>query len=210
MIKVVIVDDHTIVRRGLLGILAKAPDCKIVGEAAGIAQAKQVITAQLPDVVCCDLKLQDGDGSSLVAWIRDRTEANALVLTTYDEPALVRSALAAGAKGYLLKDVEESILFDAIRRVATGRSYYATALSNRISHDLLNDSLLTQRELEVLTLAASGATNTLIGGMLGIGEPTVKTYFARIFGKLGVSTRTQAVVAAIDRGYLDRGAIYHS
>ncbi|WP_276982215.1 response regulator transcription factor, partial [Ferrimicrobium acidiphilum] len=89
MIKVVIVDDHTIVRRGLLGILAKAPDCKIVGEAAGIAQAKQVISAQLPDVVCCDLKLQDGDGASLVAWVRDRTEANALVLTTYDEPALV-------------------------------------------------------------------------------------------------------------------------
>jgi DNA-binding NarL/FixJ family response regulator len=209
MIKVVIVDDHTIVRRGLLGILAKAPDCKIVGEAAGIAQAKQVITAQLPDVVCCDLKLQDGDGSSLVAWVRDRTEANALVLTTYDEPALVRSALAAGAKGYLLKDVEESILFDAIRRVATGQSYYATAVSSRISHDLLNDALLTQRELEVLTLAASGATNTMIGGMLGISEPTVKTYFARIFGKLGVSTRTQAVVAAIDRGYLDRGAVYH-
>ncbi|WP_298338757.1 response regulator transcription factor [Ferrimicrobium sp.] len=210
MIKVVIVDDHTIVRRGLLGILAKAPDCSIVGEASGVSQAKQVVTATQPDVVCCDLKLQDGDGSSLVAWVRDRTQANALVLTTYDEPALVRSALAAGAKGYLLKDVEESILFDAIRRVARGQTYYATALSMRISRDLHHDALLTQRELEVLRLAASGATNTVIGGALGIGEPTVKTYFSRIFTKLGVSTRTQAVVVAIDRGYLDRSAVYRA
>ncbi|MCL5973671.1 response regulator transcription factor [Ferrimicrobium sp.] len=210
MIRVVIVDDHTIVRRGLLGILAKAPDLSVVGEAGGIGQAKQVITAQLPDVVCCDLKLQDGDGSSLVAWIRDRTGANALVLTTYDEPALVRSALGAGARGYLLKDVEESLLFDAIRRVASGQTYYATALSTRISYDLAHDALLTQRELEVIKLAAAGATNTGIGQALGIGEPTVKTYFTRIFAKLGVSSRTQAVVAAIDRGYLDRSALYHS
>jgi DNA-binding NarL/FixJ family response regulator len=208
MIRVVIVDDHTIVRRGLLGILAKAPDFSIVGEAAGIAEAKRVIDLQHPDVVCCDLKLADGDGSSLVAWIRDRTHARALVLTTYDEPALVRSALGAGARGYLLKDVEESLLFDAIRRVASGQTYYATALSKGISRDLDDDLVLTQRELEVLRLAASGMTNTGIGQALGIGEPTVKTHLSRIFAKLGVSTRTQAVVMAIDRGYLDRSVIY--
>jgi len=202
MIKVAIVDDHTIVRRGLIGILQHAPDLEVVGEAPGVRAAKSMVATASPDVVCCDLRLADGDGASLVAWIRDCTSAQPLVLTTYDEPALVHSAIQAGARGYLLKDVEEGILFEAIRRVAHGQRYFATAVSARIAELAEVQVGLSERELEVLRLVARGESNARISLELGIGESTVKTYLARIFHKLGVSTRTQAVVVATERGLL--------
>jgi len=202
LITVAVVDDHTIVRRGLIGILQHAPDLEVVGEAPSVRAAKSLVVATAPDVVCCDLRLADGDGASLVAWIRDRTSSQPLVLTTYDDPALVRSAIQAGARGYLLKDVEEGILVEAIRRVASGQRYFATAVSMRIAQLADEQVGLSERELEVLRLVARGESNARISVELGIGESTVKTYLARIFHKLGVSTRTQAVVVATERGLL--------
>lgn len=202
MIRVAIVDDHTIVRRGLIGILGHAPDLTVVGEAPGVRSAKALVAVQQPDVVCCDLRLADGDGPSLIAWIRDCTRAQPLVLTTYDEPALVHAAIEAGARGYLLKDVEETILFEAIRRVSKGQRYFATAVSARIAQFEEDRASLSEREVEVLQLVAQGASNYQIAVELGIGESTVKTYLARIFHKLEVSTRTQAVVVATERGLL--------
>ncbi len=201
MIKVVVVDDHPVVRRGLKQLISRALDLKVVGEAAGIAEARRVIRDTGPDVVCCDLKLSDGDGTRLIAWVRDCTSAVPMVLTTYDQPELVRAALSAGAKGYLLKDAEDSVLFDAVRQVGMGRTAYSTAVS-RILGDLEKQEALSYRELEVLRLAAEGATNSAIARKLGIQEGTVKTYFARIYAKLGVASKTQAVVKAIEGGLI--------
>ncbi len=202
MIRVVIVDDHPIVRRGLAQVFSHAPDMTIVGEASGVSDALPVIEREDPDVICSDLKLADGDGTDLIGWISRHARGVPLVLTTYDQPALARSAIVAGARGYLLKDADEDLLFAAVRAVAEGSTYFATSISKKLGDVVDAGVVLSDREIEVLRLASQGSTNLMIARSLGIHEGTVKTYFARVFTKLGVSTRAQAVATALQRGFI--------
>ncbi len=202
MIRVVIVDDHPIVRRGLAQVFSHAPDMIIVGEASGVLDARPLIEREEPDVICSDLKLADGDGTDLIGWVSRRGRGVPLVLTTYDQPALARSAIVAGARGYLLKDAGEELLFDAVRAVAAGSTYFATSISKRLGDVVDTEVILSEREIEVLRLASQGSTNQMIARSLGIHEGTVKTYFARVFAKLDVNTRAQAVATALQRGFI--------
>jgi DNA-binding NarL/FixJ family response regulator len=202
VIRVVVVDDHPIVRRGLAASLERAGDVAVVGEASGVGEGREVVLATEPDVVLCDLRLADGDGVRLIAWLVVRNLAAPLVVTAYEDPYLVRSAVEAGARGYVLKDVSEGLLHDAVRQVAAGGVAFhgvPEALSS-----LASAEVLSAREQEVLELVAAGATNQEAAARLGISEATVKTHLAHVFAKLGVQNRTQAVLCAIERGLIPR------
>ncbi|MFI6791490.1 response regulator transcription factor [Nonomuraea sp. NPDC050383] len=205
MLTVLIVDDHPVVREGLRGMLAAEPGIEVAGEAGSGDEAVAVAPRLRPDVVLMDLRMPAGDGVSAIR--RLGPEFRVIVLTTYEGDADVGRALAAGAAGYLLKDVSRAELAAAVRAVAGGGTALAPSVAARLAGAPAGNTPaategagLSAREREVLELVARGLTNAEIGRRLFIGEATVKTYLLRVFRKLGVGDRTSAVLVAMELG----------
>lgn len=200
MIRLLLADDHPVVRAGLRAVLQLQPDLEVVAEAASAEDA--VVRARQGDVDVVLMDLQFGDaltgGIEATRQIRSRTPApQVIVLTTYDIEADVLAAIDAGATGYLLKDADPEDLAAAIRTATTGETVLAHAVSQRmVQRTLRPDTTLSARELEVLELVASGLANEAIGRRLFLSQATVKTHLVHVFGKLGVDSRTAAVAAA--------------
>jgi DNA-binding NarL/FixJ family response regulator len=208
MIRLLIADDHPVVRDGLRGMLAGQPDLQVVGEAADGAVAVALAAELAPDVILMDLRMPVLDGVAAIRQIRARQPgAHILVLTTYDTDADILPAIEAGATGYLLKDAPRDELFRAIRATARGETVLAPAVAARLLGKMRApaEEKLSARELEVLGLVARGASNVEIARALHISEATVKSHLLHIFGKLGVADRTAAVTVAVQRGILRLG-----
>jgi DNA-binding NarL/FixJ family response regulator len=202
-IRVVLADDHPIVREGLRGMLAAEPGIEVVAEAASGAEAVAVAARYRPDVVLMDLRMPGGDGVTATAEILAATPgARVVVLTTYETDADIVRAVEAGAVGYLLKDTPVAELSQAIRAAARGETVLAPSVARRLVSHVRQPrrDLLSGRETEVLALVARGLTNAEIGQQLTITEATVKTHLIRSFSKLGVNDRTAAVTSAIALG----------
>ncbi len=206
-IRLIIVDDHPIVRDGLRGMLDGDPDLEVVGEASDGVEALAVVAKLQPDVVLMDLRMPGGGGAAAIRALADRGEtARVLVLTTYDTDADVVPALEAGATGYLLKDAPREELVRAIRAAARGETVLAPSVATKLVSQLRAPAhdTLSERELEVLTLIAQGETNRGAAARLFISEATVKTHLLHIYEKLGVNDRAAAVATAYERGLLVR------
>jgi DNA-binding NarL/FixJ family response regulator len=206
VISVVVVDDHPVVRGGVVGWLDAQPDLSVVGEAGDGAEALAVVAATTPDVVLMDLRMPRMDGVTATGRIAAAHPAvRVLVLTTYDTDADIVRAVEAGAAGYLLKDVPLPQLAEAVRAAARGETVLAPQAAARLVSRMRAPAVEapTARELEVLRGVARGLTNAEIGRELFIGEATVKTHLLRVFTKLGVDDRTRAVMVAVERGLLE-------
>jgi DNA-binding NarL/FixJ family response regulator len=205
MIKVLIADDHPVVRDGLRAMLATQPDLEVVDEAATGTQAVERARALQPDVVLMDLQMPDLDGPAAIAALREREPAvHVLVVTTFGTDADITRAIDAGATGYLLKDAPREQLFAAIRAAARGESALSPSVATRVLGRMRApaEQALSPRELEILGAVARGLSNRDIGRRLYVSEATVKTHLLRIFAKLGVDDRTAAVTAALERGII--------
>ncbi|MBV9795163.1 MAG: response regulator transcription factor [Actinobacteria bacterium] len=203
--RVVLADDHPIVREGLRGMLAAEPGIEVVAEAASGPEAVAVAARFRPDVVLMDLRMPGGDGVTATTEILAATPAvRVVVLTTYETDADIVRAVEAGAVGYLLKDTPVAELGHAIRAAARGETVLAPAVARRLVSHVRQPrrELLSSRETEVLALVAQGLTNAEVGQRLSISEATVKTHLLRSFGKLGVNDRTAAVTSAISLGVI--------
>jgi len=208
VVRVVVADDHPVVRDGLRGMLAGQPDLEVVGEAGDGAQALAEVARHLPDVVLMDLRMPGMDGVAATARLRQRyPQVRVLVLTTYDADHDIVRAVEAGAVGVLLKDAPREELFRAVRAAARGEAVLAPAITARLLGRLRSPGpqAPTERELEVLALVARGLTNRAVGRRLAISEATVKTHLVHVFAKLGVADRTAAVTAALERGLIRLG-----
>jgi len=207
-IRLLIVDDHSVVREGLRAFLRLQEGIDVVGEAAGADEAIRVAAAASPDVVLLDLVMPDGDGVGAIRRILEVAPgARVLVLTSFADDAQIFAAMAAGAAGYLLKDVDPGALADGIRDVHAGRPALhpsvAARLMRRGGGTARTHGEITAREHDVLRLVVEGLPNKQIAQRLGIGEKTVKTHVSRVLAKLGVADRTQAAVLAIREGLVD-------
>ena len=204
-IRVVIADDHPVVRTGLRGMLETQTDIEVVGEAENGEQAVSLASRLEPDVVLMDLQMPDLDGASATEQIRTRlSHTHVLVLTTYDTDADITRAIGAGAIGYLLKDAPRDDLFHAIRAASRGESVLAPSVASRVIARMRapGHATLSGREIEVLAEVADGKSNKEIAKALFISEATVKTHLIHIFSKLEVDDRTAAVTVALERGVL--------
>jgi DNA-binding NarL/FixJ family response regulator len=203
VIRVLLVDDHPVVRAGLRGMLAAEPGMQVVGEASSASEAVAAVRAHTPDVILMDLRMPSLDGTQATALVlAERPQCRVMILTTYDNDADILRAVEAGAIGYLLKDATRDELVHAVRMAAEGGTPLAPSVAAKLVSRLRAPTPLSPREIEVLRLVAVGSTNAEIGRALYISEATVKTHLLRVFGKLGVSDRTAAVTAALDRGIL--------
>ncbi len=199
-IRILVVEDHHIVRQGLVALLKTVPDMTVVAEASDGQQAIDVFREHQPDVTLMDLRLPTLGGADAVRHIRrEFPEARIIVLTTFDGDEDIYRALQAGARGYLLKGMFGDELMDAIRAVHAGKSRIPPLVAERLAGRVGGFSL-TSRELDVLRLIVAGKSNKEIGNALTISEATVKTHVNSILGKLGVTDRTQAATSAIQRG----------
>jgi DNA-binding NarL/FixJ family response regulator len=204
-IRLIIVDDHPVVREGLRGMLEGQPDLVVVGEAGDGAEAVALAAELQPDVILMDLRMPGTDGVSAIEAIQKQKSAtHVLVLTTYDSDADIVRAIEAGATGYLLKDTPREELFQAIRAAARGESALAPTVAARLMGRMRGaaEEALSRREIEVLELVAQGLSNKEIGRHLHISEATVKTHLIHTFNKLGVADRTAAVTVALERKIL--------
>jgi DNA-binding NarL/FixJ family response regulator len=199
-IRVLIADDHVTVREGLAAIIGRQPDMEVAGEAANGLVAVDLWRERRPDVTLMDLRMPVMDGAVAIGEIR-RIEPSAriIVLTTFDTDNDVSRAIRAGAKGYLLKDAEREDLLDCIRRVYSGETCIPPALVAKLAAGMSTESL-TARELDVVKMLAAGKSNKEIALRLSITETTVKSHLRKIFTKLGVLSRTEAVTVASRRG----------
>ena len=209
-IRLLIVDDHPVVRDGLRGIFAGDPEFEVLGEAADGSEAVTMAEALRPDVVLMDLRMPGTHGADAIGQLAERgNPARVLVLTTYETDADVVPALEAGATGYLLKDAPRAELIRAVRAAYRGESVLAPSVASRLVSQLRKPAsdTLSDRELEVLSLIAQGETNRGAAARLFISEATVKTHLLHIYAKLDVNDRAAAVATAYDRGLLgpDRG-----
>ncbi|MBG0568273.1 response regulator [Actinoplanes aureus] len=207
MIKLVIVDDHPVVRDGLRGMFAADDRFTVLGEAGDGREALAVTDAVHPDVILLDLRMPVMDGVTTIRELRSRgATARVLVLTTYDTDGDVLPAIRAGATGYLLKDTPREDLFRAVVAAHRGESVLSPAVAGRLMGELRSPAKepLSQRELEVLTLISQGCTNRETAGRLFISEATVKTHLLHAYAKLGVRDRASAVAAAFEQGLLGR------
>ena len=207
-LRLVVVDDHPVVRDGLRGMLGSQPDFEIVGEAASGAEALTVVAAARPDVVLTDLRMPEPSGGALIRLLRERVPtARVLVLTTHDTDSDVLPAVEAGAIGYLLKDAPREELFRAVRAAARGESVLSPSVAALLLGRVrprrpLPRARLSAREREVLALIARGRTNREAAAALHISEATVETHLLHIYAKLEVPDRASAVAAAFQRGIL--------
>jgi NarL family two-component system response regulator YdfI len=208
MIRVLIADDHLVVREGLHTILEVSGDIEPVGEAAGGAEAVRLVGELLPDVVLMDLRMPGTDGIEAIKQIKARYPAvEIVILTTYDDDEYIVQGLRAGARGYLLKDTGRQALFEAIRAAARGESLLPSVVVDKVVARLsaprpVTTGTLSEREQEVLILLAQGASNKEISLRLQITERTVKAHVTSIFNKLGVNSRAEAVAVALRQGLL--------
>jgi len=205
-VRVLIVDDHPVVRDGLRGMLDAQPDLEVLDEAANGHQALAAVARETPDVVLMDLRMPELDGVEATRRIRDgHPGVSVLVLTTYDDDTAILRAVEAGATGYLLKDAPREDLFAAVRAAARGETTLAPSVAAKLMRGLGREpdaEELTEREREVLALVADGATNRAIARQLHLSEATVKTHLVHVYAKLGVDDRTAAVTTALRRGLL--------
>jgi DNA-binding NarL/FixJ family response regulator len=204
-IRLLIADDHPVVRDGLRAMLATQPDMELVGEAATGTEAVTQARALRPDVVLMDLQMPGLDGPGAIATLREQApEVRVLVLTTYGTDADITRAVDAGATGYLLKDAPREQLFGAIRAAARGESVLSPSVATRVLGRMRApaEEALSPRELEILQAVARGLSNKDIGRQLYVSEATVKTHLLRVFSKLGVDDRTAAVTVALERGII--------
>ncbi|MGV0106416.1 Two component transcriptional regulator, LuxR family protein [Nostoc sp. DSM 114160] len=199
-IKVLIVDDHAIVRKGLATIINRDPEMTVIAQAEDGQQAIAAFREYQPDVTLMDLRMPKMGGvEAIMAICAEFKQARIAVLTTYDGDEDIYRGLQAGAQGYLLKDAKPSELLNAIRAIHNGQKYIPPEVGAKLLQRMSNPEL-SERELEVLRLMAQGKGNQEIGTVLNIGESTVKSHVNRILSKLGVSDRTQAVITAVKRG----------
>jgi DNA-binding NarL/FixJ family response regulator len=208
MIRILLADDHPVVREGLAAMLGAQPGFEIVGSASDGAEAVALHTDLRPDVTLMDLRMPGVDGVSAIAQIRSSDpQAHILVLTTYDSDADIVRSVEAGAVGYLLKDAPREELFLAVRRAAAGESALSPSIASRMMSRMRapESSSLTSREIDVLELLATGSGNQAIADELHISLATVKTHLVHIYDKLGVDDRTSAVTAALERGIISLG-----
>jgi DNA-binding NarL/FixJ family response regulator len=204
-IRLLIVDDHPVVRDGLRGMFAGDADFEVIGEAGDGSEALALAETLRPDVILMDLRMPDVDGATAISQLSERANpARVLVLTTYDADADVVPALKAGATGYLLKDSPRAELFRAVRAADRGDSVLAPSVAARLVTQLRTPAqdALSDRELEVLSLIAQGETNRGTAARLFISEATVKTHLLHIYEKLEVNDRAAAVARAYERGLL--------
>ena len=204
-IRIILADDHPVVRDGLKGMIASQQDLSVVGE-AGNGEELLSLAGKVPaDVALVDLRMPVLDGVSAIALLRECSpDLRVLVLTTYDTDADIRRAVEAGATGYVLKDAPREELFRAIRQTARGDSYLSPAVASRLVDRVRSPDHdeLSAREVEVLTLVARGSANKEVARSLRLSEATVKSHLLHIFEKLGASDRTHAVTIAVQRGIL--------
>jgi DNA-binding NarL/FixJ family response regulator len=207
-VRVLVVDDHPVVRSGLIGMLAVTDDIEVVGEAGDGEEALALVESTRPDVVLMDLRMPRRDGVSATgAIVSGYPATKVLVLTTYDTDTDILHAVEAGAAGYLLKDTPHAELLDGIRAASRGETVLAPPVAARLMSRLRTPAAPaavqpSPRELEVLAAVARGLSNAEIGRELFIGEATVKTHLQRLFTKLDVDDRTRAVTVALERGLL--------
>jgi DNA-binding NarL/FixJ family response regulator len=202
-IRIVIADDHPVVREGMRALLLTQSDFDVVGDASDGDAAVRLAGELRPDVILMDLRMPGTDGATATAEISARYPGvHVLVVTTYDSDQDIHKAVEAGAAGYLLKDTPRDDLCGAVRAAARGETVLAPAVAARLVTHMRapKQSTLTPRETEVLACVARGLTNADVGRELFIGEATVKTHLLRAFAKLGVDDRTAAVTVALERG----------
>ena len=208
MIRILIADDHLVVREGLRTILEVAEDLIPVGEASDGAEAVRLVDELAPDVVLMDLRMPGVDGIEAIQQIKAHYPAvEIVILTTYDDDAYIVRGLRAGARGYLLKDTSRQVLFEAIRAAARGESLLPSGVIEKVVAHLaeprpVETDTLSEREQQVLALMAQGAANKEIAARLTIAERTVKAHVTSIFNKLGVNSRAEAVAVALRSGLL--------
>lgn len=204
-IRILIVDDHPVVRDGLKGMLAGQAEFEVIGEAADGAQAVAACARLAPQVALMDLRMPQMDGVEAIRRIRaGQPGVYALVLTTYDTDADILRAIEAGATGYILKDAPREELYRAIRATALGQSYLSPSVATRLMSQIRapEEAPLSPRELAVLEQVARGASNKEIAHSLHVSEATVKSHLLHVFSKLGVNDRTQAVTLAVQKGLI--------
>lgn len=204
-VHVLIVDDHSIVRTGIAGMLADIDGVEVAGEAADGQAALQAIADRRPDLVLMDLRMPVMDGPTTIAALRKNgDDIPILVLTTYDTDADILRAIESGANGYLLKDASREELIQAITATVRGASWLTPSIANRLMNQVRKpgQDALSERELDVLRLVAKGRSNKEIAGEMHISQATVKTHLIHIFRKLGVNDRTAAVTVALERGII--------
>ncbi|MPY51540.1 response regulator [Streptomyces acidicola] len=206
-IRVFLLDDHEVVRRGVHDLLNDEPDITVIGEAATVEQALVRVPALRPDVAVLDVRLPDGDGVTVCRELRSRMpELACLMLTSFDDEEALLDSIMAGASGYVLKQIRGSDLVSAVRTVAAGQSLLDPSATTRLMARLRGEQTkdpgpgglpgLTAREREILALIGEGLTNRQIGGRLYLAEKTVKNHISRLLAKLGVERRIQAAVIA--------------
>jgi two-component system response regulator DevR len=201
-VRVFLLDDHEIVRRGIADVLQAEPGITVVGEASTASEALRRIPAAQPDVALLDARLPDGSGIDVCRDVRSSApEVRCLILTSYDDNDALFAAVMAGAAGYLLKEIRGTSLVDAVRQVAAGKSLLDPAVTGRLLTRLREGApqderlaSLTDRERQILSLIADGMTNKQIGESLFLAEKTVKNYVSGLLAKLGMQRRTQAAV----------------
>lgn len=205
-VRLLVADDHPVVRDGIVGMVSSDQDIEVVGEASDGAEAVRLARALQPDVVLMDLRMPGTDGVTAIReLLRLGVPCRIVVLTTYDSDADVLPAIQAGATGYLLKDVPRDELVRAVHAAAKGHSALAPSVASRLVDRVRapEASLLTPRELQVLALVADGATNREVGAQMHLSEATVKTHLLSVYGKLGVGDRAAAVAEGFRRRLLD-------
>ena len=201
-IRILIVDDHSVVREGLVSVIARNADMTVVAEASNGREAVDLWKKHRPDVTLLDLRMPELDGVDAIEAIRaDDENARIIVLTTFDGDEYIYRAIRAGAKGYLLKDVPREALMDCVRRVHAGQTCVPVHLAAKLAERVSGEALST-REIEVLQRIAAGKSNKEIGAELFISEGTVKAHVKGIFTKLGVVSRTAAIATAQRRGLI--------
>lgn len=202
VIRVVLADDHAVVRKGIRDFLEEDGDIQVIAEASDGAKVKELITLHKPDVAVLDVRMPHATGIDVTRWIREqKLPLRVVILTAYDDDPFVLAALRAGANGFVLKNAEAEEIADAVRSVHAGKSVIAPEVAGRViagmSEQAEPSEHLTEREREVLQCAAAGLTNREIGLRLSISDRTVQGHLASIYAKLQVSSRTEAVTRAL-------------
>ena len=213
-LRVILADDHSVVRRGIRQFLETAADIAVVAEASDGPEAIRLIREHTPDVAVLDIQMPGQSGIEVTRSIRaERLPVGVLILTAFDEPPYVKAVLAAGANGYVLKTADAREIVEAVQAVHEGQYVLHPAVALKLIEQVLTlqpgtvTESLTERELDVLRLAARGHTNKAIGVELSISDRTVQGHLAKIYDKLNVASRTEAVMHAVALGWIPPGAM---
>lgn len=212
-IHILLADDHTVVRAGIRQLLEGARDLQVIAEAGDGEEAQALIERHKPDIAVLDIQMPKASGIEVTRWVRSHVpEVGVLILTAYDDDPYVMAVLQAGANGYVLKTANSDELIQAVRDVHEGKSALDPSITRKLMSNIFKTSenkpveSLTDRELDVLRLAAKGFTNKAIGVQLGISDRTVQGHLAHIFAKLQSNSRTEAVMRAVSLGWVSQNA----